>query len=277
VTALGGDTKGDDVLISFEGVVKSFGPNHVLRGIDLEIRQGEIFTLLGGSGTGKSVMLKHMVGLMRADAGRIRIEGRDVTRLHESDWVEVRKRIAYVFQGAALFDSLTVFENVAYGLREHLSLGEPAIAARVAECLLAVGLEGIEGRMPSELSGGMRKRVGIARGIALEPEAILYDEPTTGLDPANARRIGQLIVKLRERLDVTSVIVTHDLNLCFAVSDRVGLLGAGRLIAVGTADEIRASEMPEVRDFLAGDLDAEKDLWSGMDLGVRAAGRLDEE
>jgi phospholipid/cholesterol/gamma-HCH transport system ATP-binding protein len=222
-------------------------------------------------------MLKHMVGLLRADAGEIRIEGRDVTRLSESDWVEVRKRIAYVFQGAALFDSLSVFENIAYGLREHLPLGESQIAARVAECLHAVGLEGVEERMPSELSGGMRKRVGVARGIALEPEAILYDEPTTGLDPANSRRIGQLIAELRQRLDVTSVIVTHDLSLCFAISDRVGLLGAGRLIAVGTPAEIQASDIPEVREFLAGDLDAHKDLWSGPARGVAEAARVDEE
>lgn len=249
------------VLIELEGVVKSFGKNRVLRGIDLEIRHGEIFTLLGGSGTGKSVMLKHMVGLLRPDSGRIRIEGRDVQRFSESEWVAVRKQIAYVFQGSALFDSLSVLENVAYGLREHLTLDEEQIGARVDECLRCVGLEGIEARMPAELSGGMRKRVGVARAIALAPGAILYDEPTTGLDPANSRRIGQLIVRLRDELEVTSVIVTHDLELCFAISDRVGLLGAGRLVAVGTPAEIKASDLPEVREFLAGDLDAQKDLW----------------
>lgn len=200
-------------LIELEGVVKSFGSNRVLRGIDLTIRHGEIFTLLGGSGTGKSVMLKHMVGLLRPDSGRIRIDGRDVGRLAEREWVAVRKQIAYVFQGAALFDSLSVFENVAYALREHLRVGEDQIEARVAECLRAVGLEGIEARMPAELSGGMRKRVAVARAIALSPGAILYDEPTTGLDPANARRIGELIVRLRDELEVTSVIVTHDLEL----------------------------------------------------------------
>ncbi|MHA7835965.1 MAG: ABC transporter ATP-binding protein [bacterium] len=249
-------------LITLKGVEKRFGTNHVLRGVDLEIRRGEIFTLLGGSGTGKSVILKQMVGLLRPDSGRIVIEGRDVTGLRERDWVELRKRIAYVFQGAALFDSLNVLENVAYGLREHLSLSRQALEARVAECLEAVGLEGIESRMPAELSGGMRKRVGVARAIALEPEAILYDEPTTGLDPANSKRIAQLIATLRRRLDVTSVVVTHDLELCFSISDRVGLLGSGRLIAVGTGDEIRASPLPEVREFLAGDLDARKDPWT---------------
>lgn len=250
-----------DVVIALEGVEKSFGANHVLAGIDLEIRRGEILTLLGGSGTGKSVMLKHMIGLLRPDAGTVRVEGRDMSRARESDWVEVRKQIGFVFQGAALFDSLTVLENVAYGLREHLRVGEARIRERVAECLAAVGLEGIEERMPAELSGGMRKRVGVARAIALEPSTILYDEPTTGLDPANSRRIGQLIEALRERLDVTSVVVTHDLELCFAISDRVALLGAGHLLAVGTVGEIRASGVPEVREFLAGDLDAKKDPW----------------
>ena len=257
-------------LIELAGIEKSFGPNRVLRGVDLAVRRGEIFTLLGGSGTGKSVMLKHMVGLLRPDRGTLRIDGRDVGNLSERAWVEIRKRIAYVFQGAALFDSLSVKENIAYGLREHLRLSEAEIAARVAECLRAVGLPGIESRMPAELSGGMRKRVGVARGIALQPEAILYDEPTTGLDPANSRRIGQLITTLRRRLDVTSVVVTHDLELCFAISDRVGLLGTGRLLTVGTPEEIRASALPEVREFLAGDLDANRDVW--RDLGDDAAG-----
>lgn len=243
--------------LEVEGLEKAFGAHRVLRGIDLRIERGEIFTLLGGSGTGKSVLLKHFVGLLRPDAGTIRIGGRDVTGLPERDWVPLRQRVAYVFQGAALFDSLSVLENVAYGLREHLDLDEAGVRARVADCLAAVGLEGIEARMPAELSGGMRKRVGVARAIALRPEAILYDEPTTGLDPANARRIGQLVAQLRRELAVTSVVVTHDLDLCFAISDRVALLDAGRLLAVGTPDEIRASPLPTVREFLAGEIDAE--------------------
>jgi len=254
-------------LIELEDVHKSFGSNHVLRGVDLEIARGEIFTLLGGSGSGKSVMLKHMVGLLRPDAGRIRIDGRDAADLAEREWVDLRKRIGFVFQGAALFDSLSVLENVAYGLREHLDWDEDRIRGRVAECLAAVGLAGIEARMPAQLSGGMRKRVGVARAIALSPEAILYDEPTTGLDPANSRRIGELIVELREELDVTSVVVTHDLELCFAISDRVGLLGAGRLLAVGTPDAVRRSAVPEVREFLSGSLDAKRDAWRETELG----------
>lgn len=248
--------RGDVPLIELVGVTKGFGGRPVLHGLDLAVGRGEIFTLLGGSGSGKSVLLKHMVGLLRPDAGRIAIDGRDSAQFRERDWVAVRRRIAYVFQGAALFDSLSVKENIAYGLREHLALDEAGIDRRVAECLEAVGLAGIEARMPAELSGGMRKRVAVARAIALAPEVILYDEPTTGLDPANARRIGQLIVSLRRELDGTAVIVTHDLDLAFAISDRVGMLARGRLIAVGTCDEIRASRVPEVQEFLAGELEA---------------------
>jgi phospholipid/cholesterol/gamma-HCH transport system ATP-binding protein len=247
-------------------VHKSFGSNHVLRGIDLRIRTGEIITLLGGSGSGKSVMLKHMIGLLRPDRGRVLVDGRDTTDWSERDWVELRKRIGYVFQGAALFDSIPVFENVAYALREHRRMTRDGIARRVAECLDAVGLAGIEGLMPAELSGGMRKRVAVARAIALEPAAILYDEPTTGLDPANSRRIGQLIEKLRERLGVTSVIVTHELELCFAISDRVALLADGRIVAQGAAEEIRSSEREEVRAFLSGGAQLEADdVWMTRD------------
>jgi len=260
-----------DAFIVLQGVEKRFGSNRVLRGIDLEVHRGEIFTLLGGSGSGKSVMLKHMVGLLRPDRGRILIEGRDVTTLRERDWTELRRRIAYVFQGAALFDSLNVLENVAYGLREHRALPKGQIESRVAECLASVGLEGIEGRMPAELSGGMRKRVAVARGIALAPEAILYDEPTTGLDPANSKRIGQLIATLRRSLEVTSVIVTHDLDLCMAISDRVGVLGRGRLLAVGTPEEVQASEVPEVREFLAGDIDSVGDALRAAEIGGRSS------
>lgn len=256
--AVGRATDGADAalpMIELEGVTKAFGGRPVLRGIDLALARGEIFTLLGGSGSGKSVLLKHMVGLLRPDTGRVRIDGRDTEQFRERDWVEARRRIAYVFQGSALFDSLSVRENVAYGLREHLRPTEAEVDARVAECLGQVGLEGIESRMPAELSGGMRKRVAVARAIALAPEVILYDEPTTGLDPANARRIGHLVAALRHDLGVTSAVVTHDLELAFAISDRVGLLAGGRLVASGTCDEVRASGLPEVRAFLAGELE----------------------
>ncbi|MEE8582183.1 MAG: ATP-binding cassette domain-containing protein [Myxococcota bacterium] len=241
-----------DSFLELRGIHKGFGGERVLRGLDLSVCPGEIFTILGGSGSGKSVSLKHIIGLLHPDRGRVFVEGRDVTALSETNWVDVRKCFGYVFQGAALFDSLSVFENVAYALREHLDWPEERISARVAECLDAVGLAGIEGSMPAQLSGGMRKRVGVARAIALEPKAILYDEPSSGLDPANARRIGELIQALRRKLAVTSVVVTHDLDLCFAISDRVGLLMNGHLVAEGSVDEIRNSPLPFVRDFLAG-------------------------
>jgi len=236
--------------VELRGLHKSFGANEVLRGVDLAVHPGEVLTILGGSGSGKSVMLKHMIGLLRGDAGQVLVQDRDVTQLRESEWVEVRRSFGYVFQGAALFDSLSVYDNIAYPLREHRRWREDRVASRVAECLDAVGLAGIEPRMPAELSGGMRKRVGVARAIALEPKVILYDEPTTGLDPANARRIGRLIESLQDRLDVTSVVVTHDLAVCFSISQRVVLLEKGKIVASGGVEEMRNSQHPAVKEFL---------------------------
>lgn len=241
--------------VALRGIWKAFGRLEVLRGIDLEVAPGEILTILGGSGSGKSVTLKHMIGLLRPDRGSVFVDGDDVTFHSERAWVDVRKRFGYVFQGAALFDSLSVAENIAYPLREHLKWSEQEIGARVRECLAAVALPGVEEKMPAELSGGMRKRVGVARAIALEPSVILYDEPTTGLDPANSRRIGQLILSLRKRLRATSVVVTHDLEICFTVSDRIVLLKDGEFVAAGTKDEIRASSHPDVREFLEGGME----------------------
>jgi phospholipid/cholesterol/gamma-HCH transport system ATP-binding protein len=241
--------------VEFRGVRKAFRDNAVLRGLDLHVASGETFTILGGSGSGKSVCLKHMIGLLRCDAGQISVFGRDVTRLAERDWVELRRDFGMVFQGAALFDSLSVYENVAYPIREHMDWSEERVRERVRECLEGVGLAGIESMLPAELSGGMRKRVGVARAIALRPRIVLYDEPTTGLDPANSRRIGQLISALQAELSATSVVVTHDLELCFAISDRVALLRDGRLAAEGPADEVRAHA--ELRTFVEGNaLDA---------------------
>ncbi len=241
-----------DVLIALQGICKSFDGKAVLRGLDLEVRRAETFTILGGSGSGKSVSLKLMIGLLRADAGRVLVKGRDVTQLPERDWVALRGDFGMVFQGAALFDSLSILENVAYPLREHSDLGEAEIRARVAEKLALVGLEGIEAQLPAELSGGMRKRVAVARAVAFDPEIILYDEPTAGLDPANNRRIGELIASLQARLGVTSVVVTHDLSLCFALSDRIGLLDDGRLVQVGSPEELRGQPGAEAREFFAG-------------------------
>jgi len=236
--------------IEFRGVRKGFRDKPVLRGLDLEIKPGETTTILGGSGSGKSVCLKHMIGLLRADAGEIRVFGRDVTRLPEAEWVSLRREFGMVFQGAALFDSLSVHENVAYPIREHMDWPEERVRERVRRCLEGVGLAGIEAMFPAELSGGMRKRVAVARAIALEPRIVLYDEPTTGLDPANSRRIGGLIAALQRQLSATSVVVTHDLELGFAISDRVALLRDGRLAVDGRPDEVR--EHPELRAFVEG-------------------------
>jgi len=238
--------------IELRDLHKAFGETQVLRGVDLIIPEGATTTILGGSGSGKSVILKHVIGLLKPDRGRILVEGQDVTDFSEEAYIDVRKNVSMIFQSAALFDSLSVRENIAYPLREHRDWDEERILQRVAECLEAVGLVGAEKLMPSELSGGMRKRVGVARGIALEPRLILYDEPTTGLDPANQRRVGDLIRSLRERLHVTSVVVTHELDLCFEISDRVAFLKDGRIAEAGSVDAIRSSEHPALRNFLAG-------------------------
>jgi phospholipid/cholesterol/gamma-HCH transport system ATP-binding protein len=245
--------------IELRDVHKAFRGKPVLRGLSLAIPTGATFTILGGSGSGKSVCLKHMIGLLRPDAGRVVVLARDITDLGERELVEVRKDVSMIFQSAALFDSLSVYENIAYPLREHRSWPEERIAERVRECLDAVGLRGGEALMPAELSGGMRKRVGVARGIALEPRVILYDEPTTGLDPANQRRVGELIRALSERLRITSVVVTHELELCFSISDGVALLRGGRIAAMGTAEEIRSSQDANVKAFLEGSQDTLRD------------------
>jgi len=237
--------------VEFRGVRKAFRDKAVLRGLDLRISGGETFTILGGSGSGKSVCLKHMIGLLHCDAGQVSVFGRDVSRLAERDWVPLRRDFGMVFQGAALFDSLSVFENVAYPIREHRDWEEERVRERVRRCLEGVGLAGSEALLPAELSGGMRKRVGVARAIALEPRIVLYDEPTTGLDPANSRRIGELITRLQAELRSTSVVVTHDLELCFAISDRVALLRDGRLAVEGSVDEVRAHA--ELRAFVEGE------------------------
>jgi len=238
--------------VILRGLRKSFGSKRVLRGVSFDVEAGETFTLLGGSGSGKSVCLRHIIGLVEPDGGVVEVLGQPFPELDELGQVELRKRCGMVFQGAALFDSLTVYENVAYPLREHRDWPEHRVKARVRECLAAVALPEIESALPGELSGGMRKRVGIARAIALEPELILYDEPTTGLDPANAKRVGELIRALQRQLRVTSVVVTHDLDLCFAVSDRVALLKGGEIAVVEAVETFRHSRHPDVRAYFEG-------------------------
>jgi phospholipid/cholesterol/gamma-HCH transport system ATP-binding protein len=240
----------EEPFIALRDIRKEFSGLQVLAGIDLEVAHGKVLTILGGSGSGKSVMLKLMIGLLRPDSGSVWVNGRDVTHLSERELFSVRRQIGYVFQGSALFDSLSVFENIAYPLREHLDWSQGEIADRVEESLESVGLSGIGAKMPAELSGGMRKRVAVARAISLRPQAILYDEPTTGLDPANSRRIGLLISKLQQELNVTSVVVTHEIELCLAVSDRIVLLSNGKLAIDTDVDAFSRSDEPEVHEFL---------------------------
>lgn len=241
-----------DVIIEFKEVRKSFNGFLVHDGINLSVFEGEIMSLLGGSGTGKSVLLKELIGLMKPDEGDIIVMGQNITRMREEELIELREHVGMLFQGAALFDSLTVFENIAYPLREHLKLTEGDIRERVAEKLHLVGLEGIEGKMPNELSGGMKKRVGLARAIATDPDIILYDEPTTGLDPITAQRVNELIIDLQRKLGVTTIVVTHDLLCVKAVSNRIAMLSRGKIIAVGTWEELIKSNIQVVRDFVSG-------------------------
>jgi phospholipid/cholesterol/gamma-HCH transport system ATP-binding protein len=241
-----------DPVIEFRQVYKSFNHTPVLAGMDLAIRPAETVTVIGGSGIGKSVTLKLIVGLLKPESGQVLIEGEDIVPMTEDQLIRVRKKIGMVFQGSALFDSLSVGENIAYPLREHTSMSETEICDRIRETLHLVGLEGVEDKEPADLSGGMRKRVALARAIALAPRIILYDEPTTGLDPTNTEKINELIVDMDEKLGVTSVVVTHDMRSAFKVSDRIALLYQGKIAFTGTPREIESSDLPLVRQFIAG-------------------------
>jgi phospholipid/cholesterol/gamma-HCH transport system ATP-binding protein len=241
-------------LISFDRVYKAFGQKVVYSGLSLSIERGEVLTICGGSGVGKSVMLKMLIGLLKSDRGTIQFDGQEVTELGERELATVRRRIAMLFQSGALFDSLSVGENVAYGLEEHfrLTMSKSERLDRVAWALGLVGLPGIEEMRPSDLSGGMRKRVGLARAIAVQPEVLLYDEPTTGLDPINTARVNHLITGLQQRLNITSIVVTHDMKSAFTISDRIAMVHGGRIICAGSVDEFRASEDPRVSNFIEG-------------------------
>ncbi|MEB2313049.1 MAG: ATP-binding cassette domain-containing protein [Sorangiineae bacterium] len=241
-------------LIAFRGVKKRFGSKVVYRDLDLDIYRGEVLTIVGGSGVGKSVMLKMLIGLLRPDAGSIVFDGREVTTMGEDDLSRVRQRIAMLFQSGALFDSLSVGENVAYGLEEHSGnqMSRKDIAERVAWALGLVDLPGIEEMRPSDLSGGMRKRVGLARAIAVQPEVLLYDEPTTGLDPINTARVNHLIIGLQQKLSITSVVVTHDMKSAFTISDRLAMVHGGVIISQGEVEKFRSADDPRVADFIEG-------------------------
>lgn len=236
-----------DVRKHFEGKI-------VHDGVSLSVRPGELMTLVGGSGQGKTVLLKEIIGLAHPDSGEVYVHGRKVTGMSEEELLTIRSEVAMVFQGSALFDSLTVAQNVAYGLRERRhDMPDDEMRAVVKEKLELVDMPGIEDLMPAELSGGMQKRVAFARALALEPQVILYDEPTTGLDPANVRRVNGLIAKLRNEMHVTGIMVTHDMASVQAITDRVALLENGKILAVGTWDEMDNSEIEHVRQFLEGD------------------------
>jgi phospholipid/cholesterol/gamma-HCH transport system ATP-binding protein len=245
----------NDIAVSLQGVKKRFGERQIYQSLDLELRKGETLTVLGPSGVGKSVMLKLIIGLFAPDGGRVIVAGQDISSVDEHDPAlrEVRRKAAMLFQGAALFDSLSVGENVAYGLREHFDWPREKMKARVAECLEWVGLPGVEDMRPADLSGGMKKRVGLARALAPGPEIILYDEPTTGLDPTNTRRINELIVHLQEKLGVSSLVITHDMESALAVSDRVALLRGGRIGVTVDGDEARRDPPPELQQFMQGE------------------------
>jgi phospholipid/cholesterol/gamma-HCH transport system ATP-binding protein len=243
-------------VIRVEGVWKSFGRNAVLRGLDLEVPTGSVTIIIGRSGGGKSVFLKHLIGLLQPDAGRILVDGVDIAHLRGAALDDVRRRYGVVFQGGALFDSMTCGENVAFPLREKLRLPRTEVAKRVEAALAQVGLEGVGPKNPAEISGGMRKRVAIARALVTEPEIVFFDEPTTGLDPVLVNTIHQLIADLHRRLRFTAVMVSHEIPEIFAIADLVAMLYEGRIVEMGSPAAIQVSDNRIVRQFIRGEPEA---------------------
>lgn len=241
-----------EAVISLRQLNITFGTHTVLDNIDLDVYKGETLAVLGPSGTGKSTVLRSMIGLLEPDGGQIFIQGEDVSGLDEDGWNRLRMKMGMVFQYSALFDFLTVGENVAFGLRQHTDKSDEEIQGIVTQMLELVGLPGTQDLYPAELSGGMKKRVGLARAIAVNPEIVLYDEPTAGLDPIMSRNISRLIKKTQEQLHVTSVLVTHDMQSAFYAADRVAMLYEGHIVAIGTAEEMKNSTNPIVKAFIEG-------------------------
>ncbi len=239
-------------MIAIRGLTKRLGRKQVLDGLDLDVRTGETLVVLGPSGTGKSVLLKHIIGLMRPDAGSIQVNGEEIVGMDERRLDKMRLKFGMLFQGAALFDSMTVGENVALSLTEHTRMSGAEIRRRVSERLEWVGLKDVEQMKPASLSGGMKKRVGLARALAMDPEVILYDEPTTGLDPITGDVINQLIRAMQQRLGVTSIVVTHELMSAYKVGDRMSMIYQGRVVFTGTPGEVRDTSNPMVRQFIEG-------------------------
>lgn len=240
-------------MIEIKNLTKAFDENLVLNNLSLVIKSGETKVIIGRSGAGKSVLLKNIVGLLIPEAGSIKIDGVEITRLREREFNKIKAEIGMVFQGGALFDSMNVGENVAFVLNEFMKLDKKTVADRVADSLAMVGLKGIENMMPSQLSGGMKKRVSLARVLCMEPRIILYDEPTSEVDPITADAINNLIVELRDKLKVTSIVVTHDMNSAYKVADSIAMFYHGQVIAEGTAEEIKNTTHPVVKQFIHGD------------------------
>lgn len=245
-------TTAHEPIIRFQGVEKAFGPNVIYTDMTLDVFQGETLTIIGGSGTGKSVALKLLIRLLKRDAGTIHAFGYDVSKLDHKGLLEHRRRIAMLFQGAALFDSLTVEQNIKYPLIEHGWKDQSEMDARVTECLGLVGMPDVQKMKPAELSGGMKKRVGLARAIAVKPEVILWDEPTTGLDPINVRRINGLILDMQRQLGVTSIVVTHDMDSAFTVTDRIAFLWDKKIKWCGRKEDAQHSGIPALEEFVRG-------------------------
>jgi len=257
--------KKKEVVISVRNLVRKFGNRVVLNGINLDVYKGEIFVIMGGSGCGKSTLLRHMIGALKPNSGNVLIKNKDISLLNERQLDEIKKSYGMLFQSSALLDSLTVRENVSLPLREHTKLDEKIIRIIVKMKLALLGLQDFEDHMPSELSGGMRKRVGLARAIALDPEIVFYDEPTSGLDPVVTAVIDELVIGLSKKLLFTSVVVTHDMNSVFRIADRIAMLHKGKLIALGNQEEIKNSKNEIVQQFIEGSTEGPLDFFKAGD------------
>lgn len=238
-------------MIEYKNLVKKFGNRTILKGLNLKINEGEILFILGTSGTGKSVLLKNTVGLMRPEAGEIWIDGEEVSHFNEQEFLRIRKKCGMVFQHPALFDSLTIFDNVAFGLRKHFHFSEPEIHTKVHKALQLVNIHNVSTLYPAQISYGMQKRVSLARTIALEPKILLFDEPTTGLDPVTTTTVNQLIKDLSRTLKTTSVVVSHDMQCALTIADKIVVLDKGEMVDQGTPEQLKKSKVPLVVDFLS--------------------------
>lgn len=243
-------------MIEFKGLVKKFGDRTILKGLSLKINAGQIVFILGTSGTGKSVLLKNLVGLLRPDGGEVWIDGQEVSKFSEDEYLSVRKKCGMVFQHPALFDSLSIFENVAFGLRRHYNLSEDIIKQKVLTALKMVNLTGVEDKLPAQLSYGMQKRVSMARTVVLEPKILLFDEPTTGLDPVTTNAVNKLILDLSRKLNTTSMVVSHDMQCALSIADWIVVLDKGEIVDQGSPEQLKKSEKQLVKDFLSEVLEA---------------------